>query len=481
MDTLDHALAARSDAAPRRLLLVCAHFARTRHTGGIRWRALARDLTRMGWTLDVIAVDPTHPSEEHPGPPPEIAGVRLHLVSPDWWGQRARLGAARLLGRLRPDPPPSESAADDRQPGDAQSDRQPGEASPELPRPDRSLGAEARRTLVGATEVMRDASWARRALKVAREVVRDARPDVIVVTSPVHLSQRVGVALAEETGVPYLADFRDPLFYGRNAHDLSELDPVTRRVWEKLERQILSRAVACVDIAEGAQNAVAAGIAQHGLSAPPRHYIPNGYDPLPEPPARPDPEVFRVAYTGWLYPFMDVPALFAALGRFARRHGSGPERFRVDLMGTGETFRDAPLAALAAAHGIGEHLALAGRQPPEVADKLQQRAAVLVAYDSVVSGGLCIPTKLYFYARTYGDLLLLGKPEGAMAIEAAKIRQPVLDPANPDALDHALDRAFARWSAGDYPAVLDAESLFDSRRSALAMDGLLRSLAEARG
>lgn len=67
-----------------------------------------------------------------------------------------------------------------------------------------------------------------------------------------------------------------------------------------------------------------------------------------------------------------------------------------------------------------------------------------------------------------------------MAIEAAKIGQRVTDPSNGAALDLAFDRAFARWRARDYPAPLDAEGVFDSRRSALAMDDLLRSLSGPR-
>ena len=57
--------------------------------------------------------------------------------------------------------------------------------------------------------------------------------------------------------------------------------------------------------------------------------VPNGYEEGYQA-ARPDPRVFRMSFTGWLHPVMDVRVLLSAFGRLRARHdgprGDAPRR-----------------------------------------------------------------------------------------------------------------------------------------------------------
>ena len=63
-----------------------------------------------------------------------------------------------------------------------------------------------------------------------------------------------------------------------------------------------------------------------------------------------------------------------------------------------------------------------------------------MAWDSVLDKATCILSKLYHYAQTYGDLLLLGDPQGTMAEEAVKIGVLVLAPDNTTVVDAMAER-----------------------------------------
>jgi hypothetical protein len=459
-------------SAPR-LLLVCMHFARPRHTGGLRWRALARDLPKLGWSLDVLAADPSHPAERFPVEPIQPGpSVTQYLIPQHRWDESIRLRLRDAWWSLLDTSAPARQTSSPLPPLD------PDELPVWTLGQQKALPVRLKDDLVGLAEVVRDSIWTRRATVTARRLAEQHDYHALIVSSPVHLTHRVGIDLARRYGMPYVADFRDPLYYGRRA-DLTRIDAPRRVLWRSLEHRILRHCRVAVDIAEGAQQAVKADLAERGpadIQHTPRVFIPNGYDALADPPPPPDPDCFRVAYTGSLLPFMDLRALFAACGRLRTRYGLVPSTFRIELMGTDSHFNGVSLHRIATAYGVGDCFHHYDRRPPREADALQQAAAVLVAYDSVCTQGLCIPTKLYYYARTRGALLLMGHPEGALAREAAKIGVPVYPYHDLDGVDAALDVAYRTWRETGFTTPIDAQGRFDNRRSAVRMHNLLNSL-----
>jgi hypothetical protein len=202
--------------------------------------------------------------------------------------------------------------------------------------------------------------------------------------------------------------------------------------------------------------------------------IANGYDDAAGD-GRPDPRVFRVVFSGWLHPYMDVRVLLAACGRLMRRHGLGPAEFAVDFMGPDAEFGGVPLAGLARHYGLQDVFTLAPRGSRAAATRLQESAWVLAAFDYPFP--LSVVMKFYDYARMRGTMLLVGNPEGALADAASRLGLRVFRATDEAGIDAHLDAALARWRSGEVPAPLDRDELFHRRHQSEKFRLLLEGLA----
>ena len=117
------------------------------------------------------------------------------------------------------------------------------------------------------------ALWNPFAYRAARKLVFKEDIDAILTTSPPHLVHLVGYCLRLQTGIPWVADFRDgwcgnPVFTAASA--------VRRRVDQKLERRVVGRADAVVVVTNHM-------LEHFQRSYPERsgvfHLIRNGFDP----------------------------------------------------------------------------------------------------------------------------------------------------------------------------------------------------------
>ena len=453
-------------AAPhRRVLLVSYFFGPEAGTGAYRWNAFTEDLAEAGWTIDVLTAQRDYwPDASSSGVPPVVVprpGLTVYPIATDWWGQSLREGTRQLVDALRPQRPSGANGA--------------GEDSTEATvwsnETDRGLWERLRRDLEGAGALLSEWIWTRRACRVARRLARSYSYSGVIVTSPKYLPQLVGADLATCYDLWHLADFRNLWYHGRGI--LKDYwDDMRRLVGRIVEPRALARANPIVHITERARDAHAE--AQPTGHSPDRFYVPNGYEPLDN--IRwPDPNCFRVAYTGWLYEHTDIRPVLAACGRFRRRHDLSPSTFKVQFMGTPRRLGGVPLSDLAAKYGIGPHFERYDRRPREEATALQQDAAVMVAID--YPHGRQIPSKLYHYAQMKGALLLVGNTDGAMADEAAKIGESVLALDDDAGMDRVLDDAYARWQADAFPEPIDADGQFSIHRSSERMREILTRLS----
>jgi glycosyltransferase involved in cell wall biosynthesis len=114
--------------------------------------------------------------------------------------------------------------------------------------------------------------WRRFALRQARAVLRDDPPQAILSTGPPETNHLVARAVQHASGLPWVADFRDPWF-------ALHLHPAPSR-WHRwrhsvLERQVLTQASAVLATTRWLGEL----LQQHGAPAARVHVIRNGFDP----------------------------------------------------------------------------------------------------------------------------------------------------------------------------------------------------------
>jgi glycosyltransferase involved in cell wall biosynthesis len=252
-------------------------------------------------------------------------------------------------------------------------------------------------------------SWWLSAVPRGLALIRRYRPCVIWSTYPIATAHMIALSLHRLTGLPWIADQRDPL----TDTDYPP-DPRTRAIHLWLERRAMLRAAALVCTTPGAIR----DWQQRYPELSPGHLalIENGYDEQAFAASRPlhtrSAGPFRLLHSGLVYPAeRDPTELFAALSALRRDGNIGPDNFSLMLRAGGH---DAYLAALIARHGIADLVELG---PPQ---GYQDALAEMLSADALLllQGASCnaqIPAKLYEYLRAGRPILALTDPAGDTA------------------------------------------------------------------
>jgi glycosyltransferase involved in cell wall biosynthesis len=161
-------------------------------------------------------------------------------------------------------------------------------------------------------------NWKFDAVRRGLHLIRRHRPDVLWSTYPLATAHVIGHALHRLSGIPWVADFRDPM-----AQDGYPAEPSTWRAYKKIEASAMRRASCCVFTTPGAARAYRDRYADAAARV---EVIENGYDEesfaglAPRPQLREGPCV--VLHSGVVYPSeRDPTALFAALAALKQVSG----------------------------------------------------------------------------------------------------------------------------------------------------------------
>lgn len=263
-------------------------------------------------------------------------------------------------------------------------------------------------------------SWWLSAVPTGLRLIHHHRPDVIWSTYPIATAHLIGLTLHRLTGIPWVADQRDPM-----SEPGYPIDPRTCRVHQWIEDRIMARSAALICTTPGAVRAyrtrfphVAEGRFQ---------LIENGFDEdsfssaEAGAPPRPASNCFRLLHSGIVYPSERNPeALFLALSGMLKEELISPQNFRLVLRASGYA---SELSALSEHYGIAAIV--------ELAEALPYHSALteMLAADGLLllQASNCnnqIPAKLYEYLRARRPLLALTDPAGD---SATKLRQAGID------------------------------------------------------
>jgi glycosyltransferase involved in cell wall biosynthesis len=220
--------------------------------------------------------------------------------------------------------------------------------------------------------------------------------------------------LKRATGLPWIADFRDPW------SDIDYLDDFhltrwARRTHKRLERKVVQTADRMLVTARGAAR---------GVGADPNRvwWIPNGWDESDfHSQARPSHTgAFVLAHFGSLYASRNFTAVWAAVAAW----NAVSDNRRIQLQFFGNTAPEV-VASLAAHLTPGRDFVVHGNLPHrEAVDEMHRAHALLILHNDTASGSQCIPGKLFEYLATGRPVLAVGPVPGDMAAIIAEELQP---------------------------------------------------------
>lgn len=247
--------------------------------------------------------------------------------------------------------------------------------------------------------------WIRPSVKYLKKYLRKHPVDMIVSTGPPHSMHLIAMKTARATGIPWIADFRDPwtrMFYFKHLH----LTPWARHRHIALEKQVLDSASAIVTVTKPLQKEF------QSMTDTPVHCITNGYDESDfQQIVEPD-GFFNITHTGLFAADGNPETLWKVLADICRSDSEFKRLLRIRLVGK----TDKEISESVIAFGLAENMRNLGYQTHLVATREQMSASVLLLpqrkepeYKAVLTG------KIFEYLASGHPILAIGMTECAMA------------------------------------------------------------------
>ena len=279
--------------------------------------------------------------------------------------------------------------------------------------------------------------WIRPSVKFLKKYLEEHPVDLIVSTGPPQSMHLIGRKLAQETGLPWIADFRDPwtkIFYFKHL----SMTPGTVRWHKKMEKKVLDEASAVVAVSPLVQQEFQAMTQTHV------ELITNGFDECDfegpdatDMPGQdssgkngvsetggtgtskshlaaggPDKE-FVITHTGLFAADGDPTVLWKVLGEKCSSDETFRKALRIKLVGK----TDEKILESIKAEGLEDKVENMGYQPHAEAIAQQRQASLLILplrkepeYKAV------LPGKLFEYLASWRPVLGIGQPDGAMSM-----------------------------------------------------------------
>ena len=269
--------------------------------------------------------------------------------------------------------------------------------------------------------------WYPFAVRAGRRALREGRFDAVFSSSFPITAHLVGRRLHRDSGLPWVAEFRDPW-----TDVIADGEPRKAREVAR-ERSIVVEATRVVTVSE------AWAALFRGKGARDVGVVTNGYDAADLAPGR-HPDGIVVTYLGSFYSDrQDLSAVWPALRRIGDTSPS--RRFRLRFVGD----LDRGLRREIAAHGLEEALEVTGFLPYREALARTADSSILLGAgardERPILKGL-IPAKLFEYLGTGLPILYVGDPGSDAALLLA--RQPgcfVVAPGDAASIERALRQA----------------------------------------
>ena len=315
--------------------------------------------------------------------------------------------------------------------------------------------------------------WIRPSVRYLKKYLEEHPVDLIVTTGPPQSMHMIGLRLAKETGLPWVADFRDPwtkIFYFKHL----SMTPATERWHKKMEKAVLDEASAVVAVSPLVQQEFQA------MTDTPVELITNGFDECDFPSEKdteayggPDKD-FTITHTGLFAADGNPTVLWDVLREKYQADDDFRKRLKIKLIGK----NDEQILKALKDRGLQEALTDMGYQPHSVAVEQQRKASILILplrkepeYKAV------LPGKLFEYMASERPVLGIGQPDGAMAMILGEAKTgTVLDWDDKKGISEYIEKCWKMHLEGRLTTVGADISRFTRRSTTRQMAGLFDRL-----
>ena len=252
--------------------------------------------------------------------------------------------------------------------------------------------------------------WARTSVKKAAEIIKLNQIDYVLISSPPHSSQLIGLKLKRLfPSIKWVADLRDPwtdIYYYK---DLMHLAPA-RKLDAKYEKMVLENCDAALVVSPSIKKSFSEK--SKNIDADKIHVIPNGYDEsdFKEINFKKNKNVFTVVYTGTIADSYSPEVFFKILKEI--NNDSKSCEIRLRMIGS----RSAGISALIDKYGLNEISDIINYVSHQEAIVEMQSASLLLLIIPDVAGNEGILTgKLFEYMGSGRPIIGLGPVHGDAA------------------------------------------------------------------
>jgi len=303
--------------------------------------------------------------------------------------------------------------------------------------------------------------WIGPSVRFLKKYLDEHPVDMIVSTGPPQSMHIIGMKLARLTGLPWIADFRDPwtkIFYFKHL----SMTKATEKWHRKMEKKVLDAATCVVAVSPLVQQDFQA------MTQTPVELVTNGFDECDFNQER-DVEAaggqdrdFTVTHTGLFAADGNPTVLWEVLAAKCKTDENFRKHLKINLIGK----TDEQIIKAIADAGLAAHLNDMGYQKHAVAVEQQRKASLLILplrkepeYKAV------LPGKLFEYLASWRPVLGIGQPDGAMSMILNSTKTGVvLDWEDRKSIARFIDLCWQNHLAGNL-TVDDADISQFTRRS----------------
>ncbi len=312
--------------------------------------------------------------------------------------------------------------------------------------------------------------WIPYATRAGKKLLANEHFDAILTTGPPHSTHLIGKRLAQKSGVPWLADFRDP-WTGIDFYDSLMMTDFSKRRDARLEEAVTQKASVIVAVTPGMVRSL--GEKAHRDV----QLVMNGYDPADIEIANPSKIKSVLSYVGNMNAARNPIVLWQALKRLsADGHDFGD--FAVRLVGP----IDRGVAQSVREHGLEKLVQI---EPPvshaEAVTTMLESALLLLVINRVSGSEGIMTGKLFEYIGTGRPILGIGPPNGDAAAALRDSNAGVMfDWDDVDGVTDYLKEYLSRQdgTVGQVGASIKDRTRFSRREQAGQLAGLLSGMVD---